>query len=61
MAQTNKGKKKVFVREHEKADGTKVPQHYRSTPKTSDGEKGKSKNKVNDPSRDSGPGIKRNK
>lgn len=42
MAQTDAGKKKVYVHEHTKEDGTKVPPHYRSTPKTSDG-KGKSK------------------
>jgi hypothetical protein len=42
MAQTDAGKKKVYVHEHTKEDGTKVPPHYRLTPKTSDG-KGKSK------------------
>lgn len=42
MAQTDAGKKKVYVREYIKEDGTKVPIHYRSTPKTSDG-KDKSK------------------
>jgi hypothetical protein len=44
MAQTDKGKKKVYVHEHEKEDGTKVPAHYRSTPNTSDGPKKKTKN-----------------
>lgn len=39
MAQTNAGKKKVYVHEHKKSDGTKVPTHYRSTPSTSDGAK----------------------
>lgn len=37
MAQTNDGKKKVYVHPHTKDDGTKVPPHYRSTPRTSDG------------------------
>jgi hypothetical protein len=37
MAQTNDGKKKVYVHPHTKEDGTKVPPHYRSTPRTSDG------------------------
>ncbi|MDD3945539.1 MAG: hypothetical protein PHS38_12610 [Bacteroidales bacterium] len=41
MAQTDAGKKKVHVPEHRKADGTKVREHYRSTPKTSDGKKKK--------------------
>lgn len=35
MAQTDAGKKKVYVHEHTKSDGTKVPTHYRSTPNTS--------------------------
>ncbi|MFA6677883.1 MAG: hypothetical protein WCS34_09920 [Bacteroidales bacterium] len=39
MAQTDSGKKKVFVHGYTKSDGTKVPTHYRSTPKTSDGKK----------------------
>lgn len=43
MAQTDAGKKKVYVHGHEKADGTKVPNHYRSTPNTSDGPKKTSK------------------
>lgn len=42
MAQTDKGKKKVYVHSHKKEDGTKVPTHYRSTPNTSKG-KGASK------------------
>lgn len=37
MAQTEEGKKKVYVRPHKKDDGTKVSTHYRSTPKTSKG------------------------
>jgi hypothetical protein len=41
MAQTDEGKKKVYVHEYTKADGTKVDVHYRSTPKTSDGKKRK--------------------
>lgn len=32
MAQTNGGKKKVHVPAYKKKDGTKVPEHYRSTP-----------------------------
>lgn len=39
MAQTDAGKKKVYVHPHTKDDGTKVPAHYRSTPNTSDGKK----------------------
>lgn len=39
MAQTDKGKKKVYVHGHTRSDGTKVPTHYRSTPSTSDGKK----------------------
>ena len=39
MAKTDEGKKRVYVHEYEKSDGTKVPRHYRSTPSTSDGEK----------------------
>ncbi len=39
MAQTDEVKKKVYVHEHTKDDGTKVKPHYRSTPKTSDGKK----------------------
>lgn len=41
MAKTGEGKKKVFVHEHKKNDGTVVPPHYRSTPNTSDGKKKK--------------------
>ena len=37
MAQTSAGKKKVHIPAHTKDDGTKVREHYRSTPKTSDG------------------------
>ena len=32
MAKTQGGKKKVYVHEHKKTDGTKVKTHYRSTP-----------------------------
>lgn len=32
MAKTKDGKKKVYVHEYEKENGTVVPQHYRSTP-----------------------------
>ncbi|MDD2251235.1 MAG: hypothetical protein PHE92_09100 [Candidatus Cloacimonetes bacterium] len=39
MAQTDAGKKIVHVPEHRKKDGTIVKEHYRSTPKTSDGKK----------------------
>lgn len=39
MAQTDAGKKKVYVHGHEKSDGTIVPTHYRSTPNTSNGAK----------------------
>lgn len=39
MAETSTGKKKVYVRAHEKEDGTKVKTHYRSTPNTSTGKK----------------------
>lgn len=39
MAQTSDGKKKVYVEPHRKANGTKVPAHYRSTPNTSKGSK----------------------
>ncbi len=37
MAQTEAGKKKIYVHSHTKDDGTKVPTHYRSTPNTSKG------------------------
>lgn len=41
MAETSEGKKKVYVHEHTKEDGTKVKTHYRSTPNTSSGKKNK--------------------
>lgn len=41
MAETEDGKKKVYVHTHKKGDGTKVKTHYRSTPNTSKGKKGK--------------------
>ncbi len=37
MAQTDAGKKKVYVHEHKRSDGAKVLTHYRSTPNTSKG------------------------
>lgn len=37
MAETEEGKKKVYVHTYKKDDGTKVPTHYRSTPNTSKG------------------------
>lgn len=39
MAQTDAGKKKVYVHTYTKDDGTKVATHYRSTPNTSDGKR----------------------
>ena len=39
MAETKKGKKKVYVHPYEKEDGTQVNTHYRSTPNTSSGAK----------------------
>lgn len=39
MAQTEEGKKKVYVHPYTKEDGTKVKIHYRSTPNTSKGKK----------------------
>ena len=39
MAETEAGKKKVYVHGHTKEDGTKVKTHYRSTPNTSTGKK----------------------
>ena len=39
MAETAEGKKKVYVHGHTKDDGTKVKNHYRSTPNTSSGKK----------------------
>ncbi|WP_304337250.1 hypothetical protein [Capnocytophaga leadbetteri] len=41
MAETAEGKKKVYVRPHQKEDGTEVKRHYRSTPSTSSGKKSK--------------------
>lgn len=32
MAETNDGRKRVYVHPHKKADGTKVPPHYRTPP-----------------------------
>lgn len=43
MAQTENGKKKVYVHSHIKDDGTKVPTHYRSTPNTSKGDSSSNK------------------
>lgn len=43
MAQTDDGKKKVYVHPYKKEDGTKIKPHYRSTPSTSDGPKKQSK------------------
>jgi len=43
MAQTDAGKKKVYVHGYTTDDGKKVPNHYRSTPNTSDGPKKPSK------------------
>ena len=43
MAETSKGKKEVYVEGYTKKDGTKVPEHYRSTPNTSKGKKPASK------------------
>lgn len=45
MAQTDEGKKKVYVHEYTNKDGTKVSAHYRSTPHNSDGVKKKEKTK----------------
>jgi len=39
MAETKGGKKIVYVEPYRKDDGTKVPEHYRSTPRTSTGKK----------------------
>ena len=39
MAKIGEGKKKVYVHEHTKDDGTRVKTHYRSTPNTSKGSK----------------------
>jgi len=43
MAQTNAGKKHVYVSQYQKTDGTIVPTHYRSTPSTSKGKEKSSK------------------
>jgi hypothetical protein len=32
MAQTDDGKKRVYVRPHDKKDGTKIAPHYRTPP-----------------------------
>ena len=37
MAETEKGKKIVYVHPYKRADGTRVPAHERSTPHTSKG------------------------
>jgi hypothetical protein len=37
MAETEKGKKIVYVHPYKRADGTRVPAHKRSTPDTSKG------------------------
>ncbi len=37
MAETEKGKKIVYVHLYKRADGTRVPAHERSTPHTSKG------------------------
>lgn len=37
MAETSKGKKFVRVKGYQKADGTRIPTHDRSTPRTSRG------------------------
>ena len=39
MAETEKGKKIVYVHPYKRADGTRVPAHERSTPDTSRGQK----------------------
>lgn len=40
MAQTDRNTKKVFVKGYTTKSGRVVPDHYRSTPSTSDGPKG---------------------
>lgn len=45
MARTDDAKKKVYVKGYTKNDGTVVPTHYRSTPRTSDGPKKPTKTK----------------
>ena len=37
MAETGSGKKEVHVKGYKRPDGTRVPAHYRSTPRTSRG------------------------
>ena len=37
MAETEKGKKIVYVHPYKRTDGTRVPAHERSTPDTSKG------------------------
>ena len=39
MAETEKGKKLVYVHPYERQDGTTVPAHERSTPSTSHGQR----------------------
>jgi hypothetical protein len=39
MAETQKGKKVVYVHPYKRADGSQVPAHERSTPTTSRGVK----------------------
>jgi hypothetical protein len=39
MAETAKGKKWIRIKSYVRADGTRVPAHDRSTPKTSRGPK----------------------
>ena len=39
MAETEKGKKIVYVHPYQRTDGTRVPAHERSTPRTSSGAK----------------------
>lgn len=46
MAETAKGNKIVRVKGYTRADGTKVPQHDRSTPHNSTGEKRKTARKT---------------
>jgi hypothetical protein len=38
MAETEKGKKIVYVHQYKRTDGTTVPTHERSTPTTSRGQ-----------------------
>ena len=39
MAKTAKGKKRTYVHNYTKSNGTTVSNHYRSNPKTSKGQK----------------------